>query len=299
MSTRSFVFGMADTSGLIDAGRLYDVAEAVGYTSTQVRLAMRRMVAAGLIEIAGRGRHATIELTGTGHAERVPDLVFTAAAYRADAGLDSWDQRWHLVAFEIPESERPARDALRNQIVALFGAQITGGLYLSAFAWEPWIRATASAHGVENRVTYAQTHDLAVRGLTEPAAIAAATWPVDSLNRRYHQYLDRWRNAATSPVIDEIHSARTVIEATAELEDIMRHDPLLPAELVPHDFGGPGARALFQRVIAHASSGDRLGSMGVVEAYNEAIATALAQPASVFWRRAVDQTAMPGPTAQS
>ncbi|MEO1058968.1 MAG: transcriptional regulator, partial [Actinomycetota bacterium] len=117
--TRAFVLGLADDDGLLDAGALYDAADAAGFTATTMRLALMRLRDAGALTVDGRGRNASIRLTERGRADRSPDLAWVAAAYRLDAGLDPWDHMWHLVSFEIPETQRAARDAVRARIVDL------------------------------------------------------------------------------------------------------------------------------------------------------------------------------------
>ena len=143
--TRAFVLGIADGDGRIDAAALYGAAEAVGFTDTRIRLTLRRLVEAGSVTVTGRGRAATIELSEAGLAERMTDLTWVAAAHRLDAGLDTWDGVWHLAAFEIPERERAARDAVRGALVDLLCAPLSGGLYLSPWPIEPWVAPVAAA----------------------------------------------------------------------------------------------------------------------------------------------------------
>lgn len=58
--TRSFVLGMAGDSGELDASALYDAADALGFTSTRIRLTLRRFVDASSITVEGCGRAAVV-----------------------------------------------------------------------------------------------------------------------------------------------------------------------------------------------------------------------------------------------
>ncbi len=288
---RTFIFGLADDAGRLAAGPLYDGAAAAGFTDTKLRLALRRMSDAGLITVEGRGRKAAIQLTPTGLAARSPDLVWIGAAHRSDAGLDRWDGRWHLAAFEIPEQRRAARDALRNQIVELFGAQLAGGVYVSTFPWEAWLNAVTVAHGVRDRLTTTATDLLDVGGMSDPAAIAAALWPVAELRAEYGSFLAQWEHLPTHVPNDPTMAVRGAFEMSAEFEQIVRRDPILPSELVPADFGGPAARALYRKAMQALSRHEILARANLVGAYESAIDAALAADATNFWSAAFAATA--------
>src|SRR5205814_3033424 len=53
------------------------------------------------------------------------------------------DRQWRLVAFAVPESRRPARDTFRDRLLALGGAAVQGGLYVSPHPWHKDVQAEA------------------------------------------------------------------------------------------------------------------------------------------------------------
>ena len=291
--TRSFIYGMADAHGHLDTDFLYVAAEAVGFTTTKLRLGLKRMTEEGLLTSVGRGRKASISLTPVGLDDRSPDLAWTSVAYRADAGLDPWDGVWHLVSFEIPEQQRTARDAVRNQLVDLFGGQLSGGLYLSTFAWEPWIDAIAAIHGVADRITFIETTALTHAGRTDAAEIAELMWPVATVDQGYRTFIDRWTPLLSSVPSDVRVAVRAAFEAANHFEAAMRADALLPAELVPTDFGGPEARALFRHLIDALATHSELAETSLFSAYRDAQDHALGQTQREFWTDVYDQTSAP------
>lgn len=295
--SRALILGLADAEGRLSAEPLYAVADAAGITSTTIRLALRRLVEAGLAETEGRGRRAVLQLTAAGLAERRTDLVWVAAAHRADAGLDRWDGCWHLVSFEIPEADRSTRDALRNRIVELLGAPIGGSLYVSPHRWEPWIAAVAAGYGVADRVTTMAAARLHHRGATDPAAVAATLWPVDALIADYAAFLDRWGSSPTPT--DAAEAVRVAFEASGEIERLLRRDPLLPAELLPADFGGPAARVRYLDLMADLAAEPLVAEAEIYQAYRRAIDRALAQSADEFWTEAYAHTGRSSATAHA
>lgn len=285
MPTRAFVLGLADRAGRIDAAALYDAAGAVGFTDTKLRLTLRRLAEAGLIESEGRGRAAQWTLTDAGLAERSGDLSWVAMAHRLDHGLDRWDGTWHLTAFEVPERQRAARDTLRSLLVDLFAAPLGGGLYVSPWPLRMWIGDTIAELGIADRVTHLTTDHLDVGGLAAPAPIAARLWPVDDLAEAYDAFVATWEPVVADPPADEAAAVRAAFGASAEIEAVLRRDPVLPIELLPDGFAGPAARALYRELLGALRGHQVLADANIFGAYEAAIADALAASAEDFWGR--------------
>lgn len=289
-SVRGFVFGLADASGTIDADSLYLAAEAAGFTTTKVRLGLRRLVDAGLLDIDGRGRDASIHLTAAGLDERAPDMAWIGAAYRNDAGLDRWDDRWHLATFEVPESQRTSRDALRTRITELFGGALGGGIYVSPFAWEAWLVATADQHGIRDRLTLIEADHLQRGGASEPAEVAASIWPIADIDTGYRHFVEQWSDRATDVPTDPYEAIHLAFAAAGQFEATFRTDPLLPVELVPTDFAGPAARRLFIDLIAAVSTHDLVARANLFATYRQVVDAAITADADSFWTAVYEQT---------
>ncbi|MEM7140425.1 MAG: PaaX family transcriptional regulator C-terminal domain-containing protein [Actinomycetota bacterium] len=289
--TRAFVLGLADENGRLEAEPLYLAATGAGFSETKIRLTLRRLVDAGVLQQDGRGRKAVLQLTESGLATRSPDLVWVACAYRADAGLDPWDGAWHLAGFEIPETQRSARDALRDAIISLLGSPLSNGLYVTWWPWEPWLQRTADDHGVGDRLVTATTATLRVGERTAPAELAGALWPVHDLARGYDAFVARWSGPVDDPPADLPTATRMAFEASGEIEAVMADDPFLPAETLPADFAGPEARALYRRLLdALADAHPFIAEANLFGAYGQAIDRALTQSAAAFWRDALSSS---------
>ncbi|GII04043.1 PaaX family transcriptional regulator C-terminal domain-containing protein [Planobispora takensis] len=246
--TRILVEGMVREDGTVDAGELYTVAGALGMTDQQVRLCIKRLVAEGQLVQEGRGRRALLRAAGDLRRSIAPNAEFMRHMYRQDRGQAPWDGVWHLVAFAVPETARPARDALREAIVGLGGAPLHGGLYVSANDWEELVEAEAGRIGVAAFVTLLTSGDLRVGGERDPRALAARLWPLDRIARAHRRLgevagsrLARLRGPRPLPQEEVLTIA---IELAAEFTRAVEPDPLLPPELLPRPWPGVRARAL-------------------------------------------------------
>lgn len=246
--TRILVEALVPADGPIDAAQLYAVGNRLGMTDQQVRLGIRRAVAAGQLELQGRGRNAQVRATAALRAALEPDAQFLGHAYAQDKGSAPWDGRWHVVSFAIAETERSARDAMRAGIVRLGGAAVQGGVYLSPNAWEPYIARLAVQLGTTGSVSTLTTTDLRIGGVGEPRRIAARLWPLSDIAAAYERLLEaigdveaRLPAARQSPIERTVLALQLAYAFTRAIEP----DPLLPPELLPQPWAGRRARAAF------------------------------------------------------
>lgn len=246
---------MAHEDGTIHAAELYAVAEACGQTTDQVRSCLRRLVADGLFVRRGTGAAARFEATERGLRALGATLERTRLAYAQDAAGRGWDRKWRLVAFAIPEARRAARDALRDRLLALGGAPVQGGLYVSPHPWLKDVAAAAERLGVADLVTTATTDDLEVGGERDPKVLARRLWPIDDLGARYAAFVGQF--GFVMDALTELKRTRRRIDDAAFLsgalamavafQQVFADDPLLPPELLPRPWPGRAARQLLVR----------------------------------------------------
>ncbi|MFF4412857.1 PaaX family transcriptional regulator C-terminal domain-containing protein [Streptosporangium sp. NPDC001559] len=249
--TRMLVEALVRTDLTVDAGDLYATANLLDMNDQQVRLCVKRLVAEGRFVQEGRGRKAILRATGSAERALGLDVEFVTHAFRQDAGLAPWDGAWHLVGFAVPESARPARDALRAALTFLGGAAVHGGLYLSANPWEPYVEEHARRLDILDHVTFLTTRDLRRGEETDPATLTRAMWPLDEIAERYDRLA-----AVAEPRLALIEGPAGLsgaqrltiaVELAAEFTRAMEADPLLPPELLPRSWPGARARALTAR----------------------------------------------------
>src|SRR5438128_9157634 len=246
---------MTHESGTIDGAELYAVAEACGQTADQVRSCLRRLVADGLFVRKGSGVTAKFEATPAGLSALGSTIERTRLAYAQDAAGRGWDRQWRLVAFAVPEGRRTARDALRDRLLALGGAAIQGGLYVSPHPWHKDVKAEAARLDLDDLVTVASTEDLSVGGEHDPRELARRLWPVDELDRRYREFAARFSGVPEALADMRKRHQRLpdgaflpgALAMAVAFNDVFQDDPLLPPELLPRPWPGRTARDLLIR----------------------------------------------------
>jgi phenylacetic acid degradation operon negative regulatory protein len=253
--TRTLVLGMAHADGTIHAEELYPVAEACGFSPEQVRSCLRRLVGDGQFEREGEGRDARYVPTQDGLRVLESTMERTRLAYAQDAAGRGWDRLWRLVAFAIPETKRAARDAFRDRLLALGGAAVQNGLYVSALPWEEEVREAADRFGVRDHVTLAASDDLEVGGVRDPRELAESLWNLDALAARYREFVELY-SGIPEALEDMRREKRRLHEADflpgalyigMRFQECFNEDPLLPPELLPRPWPGREARELLIR----------------------------------------------------
>ena len=250
ISTRALVEALMREDATVEAAELYAVADLLGMGDQQVRLAIKRLVAEGRFEQAGRGRGAVLRATAQTRAIIEPEREYVRLMYAQDRGEAPWDGRWHLVGFAVPESERGARDGIRDVILALGGAAVQGGLYASPHAWEQALRAAVLDLGCAAHITTLTCDDLDIGG-DRGAAAAQRLWPLDDLAVG-HRSLLSLAGSVLADVGDSDHMARLAMSVRLAAEFARAHepDPLLPPELLPAEWIGTRARSQADRAWA-------------------------------------------------
>src|SRR5438874_9919944 len=247
---------MVGEDGTVAASHLYAVADACGQNAEQVRSCLRRLVSEGLfLRHGGSGRDANFELTPDGMAAVGATMERTRLAYGQDAAGRGWDRQWRLVAFAVPEHNRVARDAFRDQLRALGGAAIQGGLYVSPHQWHKDAKARAERLGIADAVTMSTTDDLDVGGECDPREITRKLWPIGDLAARYRTFVDRFSFVPASLAamrrerrrLPDTNFLPGALAMTVAYLDCFNDDPLLPPELLPRPWPGRAARDLLLR----------------------------------------------------
>ncbi|GAB2697640.1 PaaX family transcriptional regulator [Thalassiella azotivora] len=223
LSARTVLEAFLPARGEVPLGPVYDAANQAGVGDQTLRLAIRRMVAAGDVTQSGRGRSGALALTEQGRDAFRRDRAGLALAAAQDTGELAWDGRWRLVALSVPERDRRVRDTARRDLLDVGAVAVSTGLYVSPHDLDDVLPAATRAH-----LTTATATDLDVRGTRDPRAITEMLWPAAPVLEVYEatrQALAADRDDGSTPVL-----VRRLLLADA-LERSMRHDPLVPPEL--------------------------------------------------------------------
>ncbi|WP_306371495.1 PaaX family transcriptional regulator C-terminal domain-containing protein [Nocardiopsis sp. CC223A] len=228
IAPRTVIEAWLPMAGAVGLDLVLDSANAAGLEDRPVRLALRRMVAAGEVVQTGRGRRGSVALTEAGRSRLARDRAGLVLAQAQDEGRAPWDGVWRLTAVSLPEAERARRDLLRRRLTELGAAPVSTGLYLSPHPLEGLLDAAGEA------LVRAEAARVDVRGTTDPREVVELLWPaapvVDGY-RALEEVVGRVAEVAHRVAAEQVTTLQ--LRVADAVEEAMRHDPLIPPELRP------------------------------------------------------------------
>ncbi len=216
----------------------------LGIAAPAVRTAISRMVRQGWLEpvrlASGRGYAPT---------ERARHRLDDAGARIYRTRDSTWDGAWDLLVLD-PSAQRSARERVRSGLSFLGYARLSDSTWISPFA-SPEVEALLATD--QAGVTRLRAHD------DRPSELARRAWDLETLAASYA----RWRCMAESLLADPDSQLSSIEQASEEerafaVRSVLVHewrkflftDPGLPPELLPADWVGHQAAALFAREAA-------------------------------------------------
>ncbi len=237
VSARTVVEAFLPIKGDVPLAVVYDAANASGLDDQTLRLAIRRMQAAGDLQQEGRGRAGRLVMTAAGRERIRHDRLALELAAEQDAGKERWDGAWRLFTVSAPESDRSARDSLRRMLIAFGAAPLSTGVFISPHDLGSLLPDQADRYMVTARAT-----DVNVRGVCDPIEIAETLWPAVPVVEGYKAVEEALASNAPNVSAD----VRRIFLAAA-LEDAIRKDPLIPPELRPQPWRPAQLRQQWRR----------------------------------------------------
>ena len=239
-SARGLLFTILGEYVLPAGGRVWTSAVIetmgrVGIEEKATRQAMMRTAADGWLIAERVGRRTRWRLTPS--ADRLL-TEGTERIYGFGAHRPGWDGRWLLVLARAAESERAARHLLRSRLTwAGFGSPAPG-VWISTHAERlaEVERVLAEARLADDAQVFQGSH-----ASGDIAAMVAQAWDLDAIAQQYRDFIAAFADGRM----------RDPLASTIELVHAWRRfpwtDPDLPRELLPRQWSGVRAAALFRR----------------------------------------------------
>ncbi|OYO21892.1 hypothetical protein CGZ93_08085 [Enemella dayhoffiae] len=215
-----FLFGAAEAAALPGPILVRLMAD-LGGTPEAAKSVLHRMTDFGLLELTRHGRVGVYRLAGQmRHGfESIRDRTVTQS---------DLDGRLHAVVYDVPESRRAFRDALRTALHRHGYRQLRPGVMLGGQD-----RSEALGSMLADSGAVAGWWDLEREQM---ARVVAQCWPVDELASRYRACIRRLEQVAESDPGTGADALRTLHDATAEAYALMAEDATLPRALLPADW---------------------------------------------------------------
>ena len=231
ISPRTLIEGCFRADGVAPLDVVYDVGLVLGLAEQTVRLAIRRMQAAGELEQIGRGRAGRLERTSASEASARLDDRLLRFAFAQDGGDVAWDGRWRMYGFSVPESARSERDALRTALQQLGASILIPGLYVTPHDLGEELSLLLGESDASRRLVVAESDRLSVGGATDVQMLAERLWPASGTLAAYEP-LERELSASVIPSPeDQVMTLAAAIRLREAFGHALASDPLLPPEL--------------------------------------------------------------------
>ncbi|WP_457638109.1 PaaX family transcriptional regulator [Oceanithermus sp.] len=216
-------------------GRLVRWMELLGFSEPAVRAAVSRSAARGWIIPQRRGRRAYYRLS-----PRVSWQVRQVRRRLCDGEYDSWDGRWRMLVYAVPERMRSQRDKFRNELVLLGYGTPAPGVWISPTAD---LEATRELIAYYDLVPYVEVFQGERLGNQPVERLVARTFHLEEASERYRLLNERLENIPENP--DPETAFVELIHLVHEARKILFFDPGLPPQLAPPGFCGCEIRERF------------------------------------------------------
>lgn len=235
--------------GSIWIGSLIRLLGYFGLSQQAVRSTVSRMTRRDMLHIDRIGSRSYYSLT-----EKMAKTIEEGAAriFHFNEPRHSWDGRWHLITYSVPENEREARDRLRQELSWMGFGMLTSALWISPRNHNAEIEQLAEILGVRSRVeTFTAAHD----GFSDQRMIVQRCWNLPVINTRYATFIDKYRPAYEDHCRllaegGDLEPSQYFVRRFNLIHEYRRFpyiDPELPAELLPPDWRGNEAVNLFRQ----------------------------------------------------
>ncbi|MBI5619569.1 CRISPR-associated endonuclease Cas2 [Candidatus Gottesmanbacteria bacterium] len=148
----------------------------------------------------------------------------------------SWDSRMYLVTYDVPESHKRHREFLRSFLKRLGCAMLQESVWITPYNPRKTIQIFCKDYDLSGVVIVSDMGKDAVIGEIDIQSLIRSLYKLDKINDRYAKYIKLYGT---------VKKPRPIL-ATAYLS-ILRDDPQLPHALLPNNWLGEKAHAIFHK----------------------------------------------------
>lgn len=244
------IYGNVARHGLgswLATAQLVSLLADVGLDARASRSAISRMKRAGVLAAERRDGRAGYALSeeARGLIEDGDRRIF------GTAGPADLEDGWTLAVFSVPEPDRAKRHVLRSRLGWLGFGNPVPGVWIAPRRLAGEARRLIERHGLAE---YVDLFDCSYRGFGDLAGLVARAWDLERLGCMYRAFvadqrpvLERWER---SPAEDDRVAFGDYLLAVHQWRKLPYLDPGLPPDVLPADWPGREARALFAALVA-------------------------------------------------
>jgi phenylacetic acid degradation operon negative regulatory protein len=208
------------------SGSFIDLFARLGVGEHAVRSTLTRMVSRELLSRHRRGRRMHFGLT-----PRSEEILLDGErrVWRRGAVNTTWDGRWTVLAFSMPESWQRVRHDLRARLTWAGFGSLGNGMWIA-----PTGVAVAPIIAELGLNEHVKVFSGTAEAPTDVAGMLREAFDLDGIAAGYRAFLDRWDRQG--PVADAPDDLARYLWMTTEWLQLVRADPWLPVERLPRDW---------------------------------------------------------------
>lgn len=222
---------LRELGGWIAVADLVGLLAQAGQPAAATRQALVRLKSRDFLQSERQGGRAGYRLTAAGRADLA---IGDARIFRYGQAPES--AGWVLAVFSVPEHARAERHRLRTRLSWLGFGTVAPGVWIAPATLADRARAELETQGVARYVSWFTANPV------QPAEVAR-WWDLAALRTLYAAFLQQWSDAAPPP--DDGASFTAYLQLVDSWRRFPRIDPGLPESLLPPDWAGRRAFALF------------------------------------------------------
>jgi phenylacetic acid degradation operon negative regulatory protein len=159
-----------------------------------------------------------------------------------------WDDVWHLVIFDLPETDRCMRASLRRWLAAHGFGCVQRSVWVSP---DSLTAITARLRSLPSDANGLLLLESSLAGGESPAGMVRAAWKFPAINLAWRQLADHLNAAPDPKALPQPDLARRWADHERKLTSrVLAIDPLLPEALLPDGYRGRAVWAQRKSVFA-------------------------------------------------
>jgi phenylacetic acid degradation operon negative regulatory protein len=166
-----------------------------------------------------------------------------------------WDRKWrgiwYVLVYDVPEDERQFRDTLRNFLRKMRMGCLQRSVYITPHDIRPQYDDLMKAARVEVVSFLFESSTVLGR---HPDEVIFSAWDFDRINSIHQRYISTYEhniNAMLSTTLTKQTLRDLAHEEMLAYQTAMADDPLLPQQLLPHDYFGFRVFDLHRTFVRH------------------------------------------------
>lgn len=215
-----------------------EALEALNYQT--IRQALYRLKRRGFIATA-EGKVKEYRITKQGK-ERLKSLIPVYNKRR------TWDKKIYLVTYDIPEQQKKDRELLRDFLKNIGCGMLQASVWLTPYNPRRMLEEFIEENKISGAIVVSDTGRDGSVGEQGPKELMAGVYPLDKLNTDYKDFIQTYKKYKRFKKDCPLQKIRF------HYLSILKDDPQLPFELLPHDWKGDEAYHLFETLTTEERS---------------------------------------------